>query len=778
MSYSTQHSRVPPLTTPIGFNAQHSPAGAFLSFTCGHFGTRGGLAAELGRPASQDLFVGVKDGDRFGRAPLRCLPFFADAAGERTHGDEFLVEQAGPAEGNATPDVTPFAEGDIARHYGWATDAWRAGGLGFTVHTPFGPIPDPADASINALREALSPSVTAELTVDNRDGKATKTAVFAVHFPGGGVRTFRLGGGETPRCAFVERGRLGFAATLAEGGGVLVPFQRWNASVGLSDPNPVHQLGNCAGVGVEVPAGEVAVVRLALGCYLPGLVTTGVEASYFYTRCFTSLADVLGDALDGFDRRAARAAALDAELLDSDLSADQQFLVAHATRSYYGSTQLLDAAGGPLWVVNEGEYCMMNTLDLSVDQAFWELDQNPWVVRNLLDGFVQRYSFVDDVKVYADGPASAGGRLDAGATHDPSQPAPPPDEGQLNRPFSLSPGGLSFTHDMGVHNNFSPAGTSSYELADLTGCFSHMTQEQLCNWVLIAGCYVAKTGDAAWARRNRHVLAACLDSLDARRDSGPGGWMTRDSARCGRGGEITTYDSLDESLGQARANLYVAVKRWAAYGALRLVAQAADLGGDLADRCGAEMAAFAEGLARVADDSGGVLPAVLEPGNPGHASRILCACEPLIYPWYWSACGHDFDLGVPETWAVVDVLRDHVAALLGDPDGRNRFEDGGIRLSSTSNNSWMSKIALAQQVVRRVLRQGDDSAVDDLMRDADAAHVGWQSRGSAYWACCDQIVSGIARGSRYYPRVITTALWMHEHDVPARRSDAAQARTA
>ena len=329
---------------------------------------------------------------------------------------------------------------------------------------------------------------------------------------------------------------------------------------------------------------------------------------------------------------------------------------------------------------------------------------------------------------------------------------------------------------MGAHNNFSPVGTSSYELAELTGCFSHMTQEQLCNWVLIAGCYVAKTADASWARQNRHVLLACLDSLDARRGDDAGGWLRRDSARCGRGQEITTYDSLDESLGQARANLYVAVKRWASYGALRLIDQATDLGGEMAERCAAEMVAFAGRLARVADEHDGVLPAVLEPGNPGHASRILSACEPLIYPWYFSAHGHDFDLGVPQTWRVVDVLSNHVRALLLDPEGRNFFDDGGVRLSSTSNNSWMSKIALAQQVIRRVLHLDDDPAVEAMMRRADAAHVAWQSRGSAYWACCDQIVSGEARGSRYYPRIITTALWMRGHDVPRRRNEAQRDR--
>ena len=82
---------------------------------------------------------------------------------------------------------------------------------------------------------------------------------------------------------------------------------------------------------------------------------------------------------------AARAEALDAKLDAAKLSDDQRFMIAHATHSYYGSTQLLEVDGQPLWVVNEGEYCMMNTLDLSVDHVFWELDHNPWLVRNLLD---------------------------------------------------------------------------------------------------------------------------------------------------------------------------------------------------------------------------------------------------------------------------------------------------------------------------------------------------------------------------------------------------------
>ena len=81
----------------ISFNAQHSPMGAFMSFSCGHFGTRGGVAAQIGKPGNQDLFVGVKQGGRFDEAPLECLPFFQTASGGGAGAADFLAEQAGPS---------------------------------------------------------------------------------------------------------------------------------------------------------------------------------------------------------------------------------------------------------------------------------------------------------------------------------------------------------------------------------------------------------------------------------------------------------------------------------------------------------------------------------------------------------------------------------------------------------------------------------------------------------------------------------------------------------
>jgi hypothetical protein len=72
----------------------------------------------------------------------------------------------------------------------------------------------------------------------------------------------------------------------------------------------------------------------------------------------------------------------------------------------------------------------------------------------------------------------------------------------------------------------------------------------------------------------------------------------------------------------------------------------------------------------------------------------------------------------------------------------------------------MSKIAIFMHVTRKVLHLDADPKIAEVFRRADAAHVKWQTEGSSYWACCDQIVSGEGKASRYYPRIITSALWM------------------
>jgi hypothetical protein len=751
------------LSCHTGFNAQHSPMGAFMSFTCGNFGSRGGIGLQIGQPGDQEVFIGFKEGDRYSDAPLQCLPFYT-AAVDRS-ADAFLVEQAGPAEQNVKPDAVPIGEGAFARSFGWASDQWTAQGLSFSVYSPFGAIPDPAAASDEQMREGLLPAVIARLELDNTHCAGTRTAIFALNHARPGSRTLAedLGSG---RVAFAFRREAGGAAELLdftfseEGEKINVGpflFMRWSASDGVRERhNPVHLLGSCPGFGFEVPAGKKYGIVIALGSYLEGFQTNGLDGRYLYTRYFKGLADVLKTALDNSGKIIAAAHLLDSKLDNAAVSDEQRFLISHATHSYYGSTQLLEVEGQPFWVVNEGEYCMMNTLDLAIDHVFWELDHNPWLVRNLLDNFVRRYSYTDEVKVYKSEFAPSVETVQV----DPSQTPPPPDEAQLNRPYETRPGGISFCHDMGAHNNFSPQGRSSYELANLTGCFSYMTQEQLCNWILTAGCYVAKTRDVEWLRKNKAVVEACLTSMINR--SGDVGFAQFDSTRCAGGQEITTYDSLDHSLAQTRNNVYIAVKSWASYKALGLLFR--ELGAtENQARCAQLAAKVAAVVCDQAQD--GVLPAIFEKSNPGYSSRILPAVEGCAYPLYFvktgfAGCTLEQIYASPSESRMFEVLREHTRTLLLDSERRNLFADGGIKLSSTSNNSWMSKIAIFMHVTRRVFHLDADPQIAEVFREADAAHVKWQTEGSSYWACCDQIVSGEGKASRYYPRIITSALWM------------------
>src|SRR6266480_2391083 len=95
----SSHILVPAFPGNINFNAQHAPMGAFMSFTCGHFGSGGGIGLEIGRPANQNVYVGVKKGGRRSPAAIRCLPFLrgAGAAQPPQAEEHYSVEHAPPA---------------------------------------------------------------------------------------------------------------------------------------------------------------------------------------------------------------------------------------------------------------------------------------------------------------------------------------------------------------------------------------------------------------------------------------------------------------------------------------------------------------------------------------------------------------------------------------------------------------------------------------------------------------------------------------------------------
>lgn len=724
---------MPGMLPSTDFYAHHSPFGAFASFTLGRYGKKGGFGLELPGPAQQDVYVALV---RPGQG-VTAFPFFTE-----TRADE---AEAYTGEGDAEPTPAQwrtYAPDEIQREMGWATDTWTAGEISFTLFTPFGKVPDLRALGDHEIRRHICPAILAEITVDNSASDAEAFALFGI---GASDALRPLSDHGNGLRGIARAGEWGFAV-VPDGGEaheiLTWPLMQEVLRVTPEYTPPLNRLANRGGLLLRVGAGEKRTFRIALGFYRDGVVTSGITACYLYASVFPDLEAVLTYAIENAGDAIRQARSRDAELDATSLDPERKFLLAHATHSYYGSTMLLHDQRGvlplpplasasvhrPLWVVNEGEYRMLNTFDLTVDHAFFEMRYHPWTLKNTLELFVSRYSYRDEVQ-------------------DATDPARP-----------HFPGGISFTHDMGVANQFTPPGYSSYERTNLEGCFSYMTMEQLCNWCISAALYGLPThfseGDLFWLTTRRAILRACLDSLIHR--DGPdrirNGVMSLDAARCGTGQEITTYDSLDESLGQARANGYLAVKTWAAYLAISRCLDA--LGDDSAAAEAEEQAArVAATVVRHFDSEAEQFPAVFEDGKSGVEAHIIPAIEGLAYPYLWK----DEEAVSPfgPYGEMVGNLRRHLKTILV-PGVCVDATSGGFKLSSSSVNTWMSKIFLSQFVAEKVLGF-------PLAPTYDGVHASWQRDGGCRdYAFTDQVCSTDGRdlGSRFYPRGVTAVLWL------------------
>ncbi|WP_025676635.1 glycoside hydrolase family 52 protein [Paenibacillus polymyxa] len=708
----------------IFYNTQHAPISSFSSFTLGFKGNRGGLGLELGKPADENVYIGLQSRDG---GSYEALPFFASTQDESTRYD---VEKK---DKKTEPLLVAFADQDITRELKAGTDTWQAGDLTFRLYSPVRPVPEPGIAGIDELRAALVPAVFAELTIDNTEGAAARRAFFGYQGsdPYSGIRII----GEDPRRDTMDslqlEGRLtgigqGRSTAIVTNSSEAVPASGFAMEKLLGETmaeNLSFGLGTTGALLMDVPAGEKRTYAFAICFYRGGIVTTGIEASYYYTRLFKDIEDVGTYALKHFTDLTAACIQGNDWIESANLSPDQEFMLAQAIHSYYGSTQLLSQQedGEPIWIVNEGEYRMMNTLDLTADQLYYELILNPWTVRNELEWFVQRYSYRDEVRF--------------------------PGEEQSY------PGGITFTHDMGVANVFSRQGYSCYELAGIDDCFSYMSHEELVNWLCCATVYIEQTQDQSFTTRMLPVLCDCFESMLRRDHPDPAqrnGLMGLDSSRTQGGAEITTYDSLDVSLGQSRNNIYLGSKCWAVYVALEKLFASKGLNslsqeaGLQADKCAASI------TAHMTDK--GYIPAVIKEGND---SQIIPAIEGLIFP-YFTGCEDALE---PDGrfGGYIQALRRHLQTVL--VPGVCLFEDGGWKLSSTSNNSWLSKIYLSQFIARELL----ELPWQETGQAADAAHVSWLLHPEeSYWCWSDQMLSGIAHGSKYYPRGVTAILWLYE----------------
>lgn len=405
------------------FNAHHAPVGAFATFTLGFPGPKGGLGLELGRPADENIFIGVERRDGRG---YEALPFFASSADSARRYD---VGAEAPAKQGR---VRSFPAAKIRREFSLGSDTWQAGDLTFAIYAPPKSVPDPARASRAALRQALVPAVFAELTIDNRRGQRPRRAFFGFEGSNPFYNTRRLD--DVSRGKFTGVGQGPVTAIVSDSPGVY-SGSGFTLDQCLEPDLPENLAFGLGGVGAlmaRVPAGRRQTFRFAVCFYRDGIVTSGLRTHYFYTTLFDSIEHVALYALKNFDTQKRLALEADVLIGHSGLSPARQFQLCHAVHSYYGSTEFLRTDDGqPFWTVNEGEYRMLGTFDLAVDHLFFELARNPWAVRNQLDWFADRYSYTDRVRLPGD-----------------------------QREY---PGGLSFTHDMGIGNCLSRPGHSSYE---------------------------------------------------------------------------------------------------------------------------------------------------------------------------------------------------------------------------------------------------------------------------------------------------------------------------
>lgn len=674
------------------FQAVHSPAGAEAGFALGYLYHGGGFAVEQDNIPEQDVYIGVrrKEGTRF-------LPFFRNSGSD---GAEAFTQEEGKSAG-----IPCYAPDEIRRNFRYGTDTFETADFKFELFSPVRELPDPACAPMERCRAAFCPAILARFTIDNAKATEPAEGLFAVSPMKAKFPLSRASGGTLK--GFRSEEHYGFAV---KGGEQAVEFCDFgiNRSFQTQGGCP-FLIAPLAGLSFQVPAGETRTIELALGWHHEGIVTGGTHrCSYWYCRYFPSLEEVLAYTLRHTENWEAPARENDRVLENSGLSRQRQFLIAQSAKTYYLSSMLFDDGGSPRWVMDEGTFRMMNTFDLTVDHAFFELRNHPWAVRSQLDAYLEEYSYYDQC-------------------------------------------GLTFTHDQGTHHVFSPEGYSSYERPGLTGCFSYMSQEQLCNWILTAALYLSGTEDTAWAGKRLGVFSECLSSMLAR-DSQTGGYdgiMKIDSARCEGGREITTYDSLDQSLGQAGNNLYMAVKCWAAYVALETVFSRLGKTAQ-AEESAAHAALCAQTVCRNFREDLGYIPAVFEGEN---RSAIIPAIEGLLYP---ERLGRMDALNENGAYGeMIRLLKRHLETVLRP--GICLFPDGGWKLSSTSDNSWISKIFLCEYVAEEILGIRHD------YDKADSAHESWWKNGCPSNPGIDQILAGTQPSRNFhYPRCVTSDLWMQK----------------
>jgi hypothetical protein len=485
----------------------------------------------------------------------------------------------------------------------------------------------------------------------------------------------------------------------------------------------VHNGGQEGGILLVVPPGEKKRLTAAFGFFHAGEATQGIHGAYLFNRYFETLESVCSFILQSADRIRRDAQEFDQTVWSNCQNAQRDALFCQSVRAYYASTQLTESAGKIYYTVLEGQYLWRNTMDLAADHLPYELWRNPWVVKNIIDLYIDGYSYADQIR-FAD------------------------------EPGSVYPGGLSFAHDMGSHSAYSPKGTSGYEKVDSKN-YGYMTTEELLNGVYCLTTYALFTKDRGWAQSRLQTALDLLTSMENRDHHDPSkrnGLMKGETTLCGTGHEITTYDCLDPSLLSAIGNLYVAVKTLASARMLAHFFRFVDQP-EAAERAEAMASMTAKALTRFFDRTDKFMRANCYQATP---SKIIAAIEPLAVP-------HFFGIGpvIKPGDTLFDLLFAHIRTCLTKGvciDAKT----GDLRLSSALTNTWPSKTVLCIYVMEAIFGIHLDNEFPTVMRGL----LHWTQVSAAEKTISDQIDSAERHviGAMYYPRIITSAVWVTGKD--------------
>jgi hypothetical protein len=463
--------------------------------------------------------------------------------------------------------------------------------------------------------------------------------------------------------------------------------------------------------------------------YRSTVTDSRISARYYYTSLFGSVDSVIDAAFAGFADAQTRCQQLASAMAGAQLNGWRQFLASHAMHSYMACTAAeLDATNGFLWREMEGAYNYINTLDLTVDHSFYDLQMYPWALRNVLDTYSGTFN-------------------GSGYTY--------------TRPLYdtianvvVSPDGFGFHHDMGQGLT---SAAPSVDPTAYESSYSYMGQEELQNWILSSGLYWNRTADHLWLTNNTALLQTCLNSMLLRDDTNPAtrdGVTTYLNQRGGTVPEITTYDALDSSLKAPRLNAMTTVKNWASY--LALQAMFKQLGDtSSANTCSNMAGLAAQSIVNAWNTYSGTLgyiPAFL---NGSNQTSLLPIVEGLAYPAQMGLTNAVDRVNGPYA-AMLQALSNHVVAVM-IPGKCLDATTGSWKLSGSSINTWQSKIYLGQYIVENILGINNSNVVGLI----DQVHTTLQVQESPHQGWSDQLDStgGSPRGSYHYPRGVTSALW-------------------